>query len=610
MTTTPQDLIYIQSTATLRQGGSFPIQIKVLRRLAAFSLYLMLAEDGHEPMALPMKWLGMTNGYDDYSCEIEGKPPGLYWYWFEQDVCGDRVPFGKEEPWQLTVFDNGYETPGWYDSGVTYHIFVDRFHRAGPPPEPKQGRKFRLHGDWSDTPDLYPEGEQEQNWDFFGGNLRGIREKLPYLKSLGVTALYLSPVFEAASNHRYDTGDYMKIDPVAGNEEEFRVMCAEAQAMGIRVIMDCAFSHTGSDSRYFNARGLYDGTGAAQSKESPYYGWYRFGRWPDDYECWWGVRSLPQVNELNPGYMEYTLKSADSVVRHWLAAGASGFRLDVADELPREYVECLRAAVKETKPDALVIGEVWEDASTKSSYGERRRYFQGRELDGVMNYPAREAILQFIKGELAAGGLRDVLMRLHRNYPEPARRCMMNVLSTHDTARTINYFGAPPEAFVLTKPEKAARGLDKDEYERGRGLLQLASALQYMLPGSPCLYYGDEAGLTGFEDPLNRRCYPWGEEDGVLIEWYRALGSIRTELRDVFSGGELKVEPLGERAVRVERLTGARAVAAIVNAGAEQCRVPLPGKLVPLMGIALWKDRTAEIPGRSVFIYGVGEEIP
>lgn len=603
MTTTPQDLCYTQSTASLRDGEVFHVKITVLRRLAAFSLYLHLQRDGEAPLRLPMKWLGLCDDQDEYEAELAGLPLGLYWYWFEQDICGDLFPFGKATPWQLTVYHRGYETPDWYDGGVTYHIFVDRFHRVGPPPEGKQGRPFRLHGDWLEAPDLYPEGALEQNWDFFGGNLKGIEEKLPYLQSLGVSTIYLSPVFEAASNHRYDTGDYLKIDPVAGSEQDFSELCDKAGGMGIRVILDCAFSHTGSDSRYFNAKGLYDSVGAAQSQDSPYLSWYRFRSWPSDYECWWGVKTLPQVNELDPGYLAFTLEGENSVIRHWLAMGASGFRLDVADELPPEYLERLRAAVKAAKPYAVIIGEVWEDATTKVSYGQRRRYLQGLELDGVMNYPARDAILRFVSGEGDAAAMADALLRLFRHYPEPSQRCMMNILGTHDTARTINLLGASPVAFALSKAEKAARGLAEEEYRRGREGLMLASALQYMLPGSPCLYYGDEAGLTGFEDPLNRRGYPWGAEDESLLEWYRALGSMRVKHGGVFSAGVLDIQAISSDAAIVTRKAGGSMVAAVINRGAEPCRVPVRYEPVVLAGRANWEEGHALVPERSAFIY-------
>lgn len=549
-----------------------------------------------------MKWLGMREGWDEYECLLAGLAPGLYWYWFVQDIFGDKNLFGCENPWQLTVYEAGYATPAWFDAGVTYHIFVDRFNRAGNPPAPKSGRNFRLHEAWGEAPDLYPVEATEQNFDFFGGDLKGIGEKLEYLQGLGVTTIYLSPIFEAASNHRYDTGDYKKIDPLIGDEEDFRSLCSAAGERGMRVILDGVFNHTGSDSRYFNAKGLYDGVGAAQSQDSPYSGWYRFRNWPDEYDCWWGVKTLPQVNKLNESYLAFTLDGEDSVIKHWLAAGASGFRLDVADELPREYLERLRCAAKGTKPDAVIIGEVWEDASNKVSYGARRRYLQGRELDGAINYPAKDAIVRFLTGKAGAAALSEALMTLDEHYPEPSKRCMMNVLGTHDTARILNVLACGEAAFALSKPEKAAYALSAEELRRGSELLKLASALQYMLPGSPCLYYGDEAGLAGFEDPLNRRCYPWGGEEGELLGWYRALGAIRRNYGRFFADGRLEASPLAEGAAKVGRKVGDAALSAVVNRSAAPVEVCLrPGAWV-LAGNCEAVGSGLLVPARSVAV--------
>lgn len=541
------------------------IRVRVERGPAAFSVYLVLTRDGRKSESLPMKWLGLNAGYDEYELTLEGLLPGLYWYWFKQDVFGDETAFGRESLWQLTVYRAGYETPDWFDSGVTYHIFVDRFLRVGEPPASKHGRAYRLHEHWSDAPDIYPADAREQSIDFFGGNLRGIEEKLDYLESLGVTTLFLSPIFEAASNHRYDTGDYMKIDPMLGDEADFRRLCEKARERGMRVLLDGVFNHTGNDSRYFNARGLYDSVGAAQSQDSPYVDWYTFRHWPDDYACWWGIKTLPQTNKTDRGWIRFSLEDGDSVVKHWLNAGASGWRLDVVDELPRDYVERLRRAVKEAKADAAVIGEVWEDASNKTSYGRRRRYFQGRELDGVMNYPAREAILGFVTGKITSEETARALMTLHEHYPAPSRRCLMNLLGTHDTARILTVLGCGEKAFELPRQQKADYCMSRAETERGKARLKLASALQYMLPGSPCLYYGDEAGLLGFEDPLNRRGYPWGNEDTELLEWYRALGAMRKTYAQLFRLGSLEATPINDGAMKLMRKLGGVTISAVVN---------------------------------------------
>ena len=198
-------------------------------------------------------------------------------------------------------------------------------------------------------------GEYLSN-DFFGGNLDGVRKKLPYLKELGITAIYLNPIFTAYSNHKYDTGDYESIDPMFGDNGLFECLCKEAEERGIRVILDGVFNHTGSDSKYFNKDGTYPTVGAYQSEDSPYFGWYKFTKHPDEYECWWGIKTLPAVNENEPSFVDYSLTAPDAIIKKWLHLGASGWRLDVADELPSEFIKTMRREVKSAKEDAVIIG--------------------------------------------------------------------------------------------------------------------------------------------------------------------------------------------------------------------------------------------------------------
>ncbi len=588
-------------------GQGIEINVQVARRLGAGRVCLVLAADGEEPRAVAMPWVDTERGWDRHRCVLHDLPVGLYWYWFAAEVSGEERPLGKDAPCQLTVYQADYRTPEWFDGGVTYHIFVDRFHRVGEMPTTRPLRAYEAHRSWEESPNLYPKSLLEQNYDFFGGNLAGIRAKLSYLESLGVTTLYLSPLFESFSNHRYDTGDFHRIDPLVGDEEEFCALCAEAAERGMAVVLDMVFNHTGSDSRYFNNKGRYDSLGAAQSQDSPYAGWYFFDHWPDQYASWWGVMTLPTVNKENEDYIAFTLTGENSVVRHWLRAGASGYRLDVVDELPQSYVERLRQAVKEMKPNAVVIGEVWEDASNKTSYGHRRRYFQGRELDGVTNYPARDAILGFLRGSVTAGDAARTLRTLHHHYPPPARRCLMNILGTHDTTRVLNLLGCDDAALALPPPEKAAYVLSDEERQRGTARLRQAAALQYLLPGSPCVYYGDEVGLDGFEDPMNRRPFPWGREDGTLLAWYRALGGLRRGRRALFADGDLRVSAVGDRLLLLTRATATQAVVAAVNAGEGSTVVRFPWSMTLLLGDAVPAGEGRmnwTLPGGGVAIFG------
>ena len=514
-----------------------------------------------------------------YTAPDEGE---LCWYVFRLTRWDGTLSYlGKNglrpdrdgaERWQLTVYeDTG--TPDWFGRGVTYQIFPDRFRRTGTPDVSGMVGRRWLHESWDDQPVFRPDEDgQITNRDFFGGSLAGITEKLDYLQSLSVTTLYLNPIFEAASNHRYDTADYRAIDPLLGDEETFRTLCREAHKRGMRVMLDGVFNHTGSRSRYFNADGFYPELGAAQSQDSPYYDWYSFHPWPTDYDAWWGVKTLPAVNEQRPAYRQFIFKGEDSVVRHWLRCGADGWRLDVADELPGDFIAGIRRAIEDEKPDGYLLGEVWEDGSNKVAYSQRRRYLLGRETHGLMNYPLRTALLRWLGGGDAAE-FRESMETLRANYPPAAFYGAMNFLGTHDTPRILTLLGA--EHIPAAKEERAAFALSPAQLARGRAKLRLAGMLLYGFPGSPTLFYGDEAGMQGFEDPLNRGTYPWGQEDTGLLDFFRALGRLRKERRSLQSGSLTYIYAQGGGLVITREHEGETTMVAL-NAGDEALTLTLP----------------------------------
>ena len=461
--------------------------------------------------------------------------PELVWYWFRlfredgSSILLDRSGYhGGEnvQSWQLTVYEES-STPAWFGCGVVYQIFPDRFCRLELPDPAGMVGSRTIHENWSNLPDWRPDAQGEvRNCDFFGGSLQGILSKLDDLADFGVTVLYLNPVFESASNHRYNTADYRAIDPMLGTEDDFYHLCQEAKRRGIRVILDGVFNHTGSQSRYFNADGFYSDTGAAQSPDSPYYHWYSFHPWPADYDAWWGIRTLPAVREDAPDYRDFIIRGQDSVVRHWLRAGASGWRLDVADELPDDFIGEIRTAMEETAPDSFLLGEVWEDATTKIAYSMRRRYLLGQELHGVMNYPFRTALIAYLLGG-DADEFRETLESLRENYPPHAFYSLMNFLSTHDTPRILTVLGA--DHVPDSKEERAVVRLSPARRQLGLKRLRLAALVLFTFPGAPTVYYGDEAGMEGWEDPFNRAGYPWGQEDFELKSFFSSLVHLRRE---------------------------------------------------------------------------------
>src|SRR5699024_3029309 len=362
--------------------------------------------------------------------------------------------------------------------------------------------------------------------------------KLHYLEQMGRTYLYLNPIFEAHSNHRYNTANYRNVDPLLGTNQDFEDLCREAARFGIRIILDGVFSHTGSDSLYFNREGRYGTGGAWRDEHSPYRSWYDFAPWyKGGYRSWWGFETLPEVNEEDPSYVEF-ITGKGGVIDTWLSRGAAGFRLDVADELPDTFIEKIRAAVKAHGEDKLLIGEVWEDATTKYGYGQRRTYLLGRGLDSVMNYPFKNAVLDFVRGKPAEDAM-DEILSICDHYPAPALHTALNFLSTHDPERAMTVIADEP-ANGRGRAWQSGRSVTGEAYEEGLILLKMAYAIIFTLPGVPCVYYGDEIAMQGYRNPFNRGFYLWDSHEERLRPVISQLAELRRTC-DAFREGELRV---------------------------------------------------------------------
>lgn len=551
-----------------------------------------------------MRFEKSENGFSVYTADYVFDTAGIYYYRFEmrnrdgvwyygrgengESVCGENLP-----EWQLTVYKSSYKTPDFAKGNIIYHIFVDRFNRADGV---KTKRKYRLHESFSESPEVVSADGKYYADDFFGGNFNGIREKLDYLEELGVGIIYLSPIFKAFSNHRYDTGDYLKVDELLGTEDDFKRLLDAAHEKGMKIILDGVFNHSGADSLYFNKFGTYDSLGAYQSKSSPYYDWYYFKKFPDEYACWWGCDNVPDLNKSNKDYRALVF-GKNGVVEKWQKLGADGWRLDVVDELPIDFVNLLIKKIKSVNKDALVIGEVWEDASTKVSYGELRPYLLGDQLDGTMNYPFMNAIIAYVR-DGDEKFFKDTVQSILENYPKETVYCLMNSLGTHDTVRIINAL-SDVHAHGWSKTHKLGYKLPDSEYEKAKKKLYLASVLQFTLPGIPSIFYGDEAGLQGFDDPINRRPYPWGSEDKEILAHYKKLGRIRRENRAVFSGGFNMRDENG--LVAYERTSGDDEILIAVNAGADDKTLIINKEYTSLYNNKEYKD-VVDVPGGSFVI--------
>ncbi len=559
------------------------LELNIPRRLGVCSAELAVTCDrtGHVAR-LPLVWEDMRGATDIYRvemhlCALCENEPGLLLYTLRLHRAEETLylaPINNidfrltyetpDVPFRLLVYADDYKTPDWAKSAVMYHIFVDRFAKSEPHALSVRD-DARLNPDWDNgIPEFAPyPGAPLKNNEFFGGSLYGILEKLDYLEDLGVNLLYLSPIFKAYSNHKYDTGDYGTVDEMFGGREALRALLCETRKRGMRVILDGVFNHTGDDSLYFNRYGNYPSVGAHQSPDSPYRDWYFFRAFPDEYECWWGIPILPKLNNENPATKAYFLGET-GILRRYLAEGTDGWRLDVADELPSAFLTELREAVKTEKNDALILGEVWENAADKVAYGKRRSYLSGGQLDSVMNYPFKNAVLDYIRTR-DCRLLYDTVTEILSMYPPQSAAVLMNLLGTHDTERILTALGATDADYALSNDEKSRFRLSEERRKHAERLLKLASVLEFTLPGFPSIFYGDEVGMEGFGDPFCRRPYPWGRENGELRAHYRLLAHIKREKSALHSADLTFLKHEGASLAFVRRNGMGKRVAVLCN---------------------------------------------
>ena len=473
---------------------------------------------------------------------------GIYYFYIEISSIFDIIYMcrnsegiffsreAKRDSFRLSVSDFVFTAPENKYGGIIYHIFVDRFFKKDPGQLLDGGYYV---SDWYSDITEFPEypGQPIKNNSFYGGTLWGICEKLEYISSLGVTLIYLSPIFSSVSNHKYDTADYMKVDEGFGGECALLALIEKARKYNIGIILDGVFNHTGADSIYFNKNERYVTKGAFQSKSSEYYSWYEFKTYPGEYKSWWGIDILPRINTENEKCASYFV-GAGGVVEKYALAGISGFRLDVVDELSDEFISRIKSTLAKCREDNILYGEVWEDGSDKIAYGKRKHYYLGRELDGVMNYPLRRGLIAFLRGgEISS--LKYALTDIIYNAPKRIRDLQMNLIGSHDTERIITALGGIDPQGKSNEALSHLR-MSASEYKTAKRRLFMAYTVAATLPGIPSVYYADEVGLEGYSDPFCRRGYPWGKEDKEILSFFRKIGRIRTE-NTVYQRGEYKL---------------------------------------------------------------------
>ncbi len=561
------------------QDKAITFSLEIPRSRGVSEVFMHLSADGINSQfyrKIPLKWVSLVKNKDIYEAEIDLKSIGVGLYYYEYELVCQRGSefYGKSDLEgaltrlenqydgliQLTIYEELGKHPEWLKGGVMYHIFVDRFAKGG---NFKKKDNAIINEDWYNGIPQYPEypGADVDNNMFFGGDLCGVIEKLDYIKSLGVNCIYLSPIFEAYSNHKYDTADYMSIDSMFGDEDTLERLISEAKKRDISIIFDGVFNHTGADSLYFNKYGSYKTLGAYQSKQSPYYEWFNFREFPNKYECWWDVQILPRVKSDTPSYKNFILGDG-GVIEKWMKKGIAGFRLDVADELSDDFLKTLNSKLKGINPNGVIYGEIWEDASNKIAYDKRKRYFLGNELDSVMNYPLREAIIDYIKSGNASL-LRDTLAMLYSHYPKSASDLLMNVLGTHDTERILTVLGGK-SSDGYTNEQLSTMKMTQSERKTAISRLKMAYLINATVPGIPCVFYGDEAGMEGYRDPFNRLPFPWGKEDTELLDFYRRIGEIR-RAEALYKDGFFKILHCDSDALAFARYDEKSCIITLVN---------------------------------------------
>lgn len=585
---------------TVKGGSTVYFVLKVKRTLAVMRASLLFAADGCAAERVAGYWFGLENGFDLYRFDLCGKvKAGLYFYGYELHTSSGRwfvreggtVGYDEVCTGKLLVCDEKYAAPKWLDGGIIYHIFVDRFCK-GSKAVPVRDDVVML--DWDKDLPEYPvkPGAFLRNNTFFGGTLWGVAEKLDYLKELGVSCIYLSPVFKAYSNHKYDTGDYMQVDEMFGGDAALENLFKEGKKRGIGVILDGVFNHVGDDSVYFDKYGKYGGNGAYSGKKSPYYNWFTFSSFPDVYEAWWGIGNLPRVTRT--AAFRKLIYGKGGVVEKYMDMGAAGFRFDVVDELESDFVDKLCAKIKKHKKDAYIVGEVWEDASDKIAYGERKQYFWGKQLDAVMNYPLRSAIIEYVmhgNGQLIA----DVTNALYKHYPKHKSAYMMNVLGTHDTERILTVLGGET-ADGYTNDQLSVKRMDALQHSVAFHRLKNAVLLQMTLPGIPCVYYGDEAGMEGYRDPFNRCTYPWGRENKKVLDWYKTLTAYR-KAEHALSSQSFKVCAARKGLFAFSRGDDSESLIIYTNTGDTAEQLKLKGAYTSLLTGEIYRGVVRTLPG-------------
>ena len=520
-------------------GARFRVTIRVPMELGFIERMKFITETTYERNAHQLHHKNNENGYVCFEEEIDLPTKALYNYYFSFEANHDFIYYkknnisnyksvSKEDMWKLSV---NFKVPEWAQGKIMYHIFVDRFNRGSHKKLTEMPNRV-IHKSWNEDIVIGPNENGLWCTDFYGGDLKGIMDKLDYIKRLGVSIIYLSPVVLSQSNHRYDAADFEQIDPYAGSKEDLKKLCDKAHNMGIKIVLDAVFNHTGNDSKYFNEYNHFKDLGAYQSDKSKYYPFYRKHYYNGNayFDYWWGMGNLPVCNGYSKEWQDY-IYGPGGIIDLWFSLGIDGLRLDVADELTDDFIEGIRRAVKRNKENGFIIGEVWKNPMRMG-----RGYLEsGKGMDSVMNYQLINALIRYYKyGD--KNFLNHIINEILREYPEETINSLMNFTSTHDISRIINILGtnefkyngewAWDEKNGDRNYQKNYR-MNKEEYALGKKMYKSYLHALAFLPGILSIFYGDESGMEGLGNLANRRPFNWKYGDYEILNTIYKLGYIR-----------------------------------------------------------------------------------
>lgn len=581
--------VEMNPTEINEEGNIYQIKIQIPTELGWIDDVKFVLDFDYPKEEFNMNFIKEENGLALFQSNVYLKTRAIYHYYFTSKINGNQIYLknkNKENLNNISIDETfktsvNFDIPNWAKGGIMYHIFLDRFNRGSKNLMEEKPRR-KIHKSWDEEMPVGPDENGIWNNDFYGGDLLGIIEKLEYLKELGVDIIYISPIVESQSNHRYDAADYEKVDPYAGNNEDLKKLCDKAHELDIKIILDAVFNHTGNDSKYFNEYGSYPELGAYQSKESPYSKFYRKHEENGQikYDYWWGMKNLPECDGSSKEWIDY-ITGKNGIIDKWFDLGIDGLRLDVADELTDNFITQIRKAVKRNKPDGFIIGEVWKNPMRMN----RDYIYSGKEMDSVMNYLLIDALLRYFKyGDV--NKLNYILNDILNEYPDDTIKSLMNFTSTHDITRAINLFATDEFqkdgewAWNLNNNDIYWCNnyiLDKNQYEKGKEIYKSYIFTLNFLPGILSIFYGDEIGMQGMGNLSNRKPYPKINHDIELLNFFKEIGKIRKK-EAFLKTAETEIKDINENCFVYERYNNDEKMLIAISRIGEECEFSLPNE--------------------------------